>query len=145
MLPESPDVTSYRLDKLEEGVAALRGDFKEAIGTLNAGITALQAQLNLYQTNMADKYMTRREARETVELANATHKAQEDRLNQQRDRIDQLADQIQGNRSLIESSFKEVAERKAADRFQINVALFLGGAGCLGGVLGALIATHVVH
>lgn len=55
------DVTNWRLGELERGFKELRGDLKEAVGTLGGGMTALQTQLSSYQTNMADKYVTRRD------------------------------------------------------------------------------------
>lgn len=61
-MPDSPDsVTSWRLGELERGFRDMRGELKEAVGTLGGGLTALQTQLSSYQTNISDKYVSRRD------------------------------------------------------------------------------------
>lgn len=58
----TPDtVTSWRLGELERGFKEMRGELKEAVGTLGGGLTALQTQLSTYQTNISDKYVQRRD------------------------------------------------------------------------------------
>lgn len=57
-------VTSWRIGELERGFKDLRGELKEAVGTLGGGMTALQTQLISYQGNMGDKYVPRREFKE---------------------------------------------------------------------------------
>lgn len=75
-------------------MVGLRGDLKEATGTFGAGIAALQTQLTHYQSNQDEKYLRRREAVDMFEEARMARTAQDERLQQQRERIDQLADQI---------------------------------------------------
>lgn len=55
------DVTSFRLGELERGFREIRGDLKEAVGTLGGGMTALQTQLSSYQTTMGDRFVPRRD------------------------------------------------------------------------------------
>lgn len=67
MMPQTDDVTSFRLGQLEKGVDTLRSDLKEAIGTLGGGMTALQTQLHSYQSNVVDRFVSRREAEEKLD------------------------------------------------------------------------------
>lgn len=83
----------WRLRQVEEGMAGLRGDLKEAVGTFGAGITALQTQLTHYQTNISEKYITRREAEDLVAEARSVRKATDERITRMGERIDQVADQ----------------------------------------------------
>lgn len=72
MDPPSPEsVTSWRIGELERGFKELRGDLKEAVGTLGGGMTALQTQLSSYQTGMSDKYVPRRDFDELVKRVEA--------------------------------------------------------------------------
>jgi len=63
-MADPTSVTEYRLGEMEKGLRDLRGDVKEAIGTLGGGMTALQTQLTTYQSSMADKYALRRDLEE---------------------------------------------------------------------------------
>lgn len=63
MHPESsPDsVISWRIGELEKASKEMRGDLKEAVGQLGGALTALQTQLISYQSNISEKYVTRRD------------------------------------------------------------------------------------
>lgn len=124
--PQPDSVMGWRLGELEKSFKELRGDFKEAVGALGGGLTALQTQLSAYQTAMSDKYLTRREAEELLNEARNMRKAQDDRLQQQRERIDAIADQL--------------SERG----WQLAAALALSAFSLIGAGY-ALIATHLSH
>lgn len=82
--PGDVTVTSFRLSQLELGMKEMRNDLKEAVGTLGGGMTALQTQLSSYQTNISDRFVTRRD----FELRNADV---DDRMKEMASSVDQSA------------------------------------------------------
>ena len=72
-------VVNYRLGQFENGLREMRGEFREAVGTLGGGMTALQTQLTAYQTSVIERFVPRKE----WENAHKEHQQRLDALSDQ--------------------------------------------------------------